>query len=65
MCMITPCMLKIIIMTIDLKYFLHKGKFIITARVPKLFLKMFYFFSLMYIRMSGKNINFDNRKQKK
>ena len=25
----------------------------------------FYFFSLLYIRMSGKNINFDNQKIKK
>ena len=36
MCMITSCMLKIIIMRIDLKYFFHKGKYIITARMPKL-----------------------------
>ena len=36
MCMITPCMLKIIIMRIDLKHFLHKGKYIITAHMPKL-----------------------------
>ena len=36
MSMIKPCMLKIIIMRIDLKYFLHKGKYIITASKPEL-----------------------------
>ena len=36
-----------------------------TARIPQLLLKKFYFFSLMFIRMSGKNINFDDRKIKK
>ena len=35
MCMITPCMLKIIIMRIDLEYFLHKAKFVITVRIHK------------------------------
>ena len=34
--MIMPGMLKIIIMRIDLKYFLHKGKYIITVSMPKL-----------------------------
>ena len=33
MCMITPSMLKIIIMRIDLKYFLHKAKYMITVRI--------------------------------
>ena len=27
--------------------------------------KFFYFFSLLYIRMNGKNINFDNKNIKK
>ena len=31
--MITPCMLKII-MRIDLKYLLHKSKYVISARIP-------------------------------
>ena len=35
------------------------------VRIPKLLLKKFYFFSLLYIRMSGKSINFDNNKIKK
>ena len=29
------------------------------------YLKNFYFFSLLYIRMNGKNINFNNEKIKK
>ena len=33
--------------------------------IPKLLQKIFYFFSLMYIRMSGKNINFNNKKIRK
>ena len=33
--------------------------------LPKLLLKKFSFFSLQYIRMSGKNINFDDKKIKK
>ena len=36
MCMITSCVLEIIIMRIDLKYFFHKGRYIITAHMPKL-----------------------------
>ena len=36
MCMITSCMPKTIIMRIDLKYILHKGKYIITMRMAKL-----------------------------
>ena len=28
-------------------------------------MKIFYFFSLLYITMSGKNINFDDKKIKK
>ena len=34
----------------------------ITPCIPKLSLKKIYFFSLQYIRMSGKNINFDDKK---
>ena len=32
--MITSCMLKTIIMRIDLKYFLYNAKYVITARIP-------------------------------
>ena len=37
----------------------------ITARIPKILLKDFYFFSLQSIRMSGNSINFDDKKIKK
>ena len=37
----------------------------ITARIPKLLLKKFYFFSLQSIKMSGKKISFDDKKIKK
>ena len=37
-------------------------KYIITPCIPKLFNKLYYFFSLQYIRISGKNINFDGKK---
>ena len=37
-------------------------KYIITLCIPKLLLNKFYFFSLLYIRMSGKNINFEDKK---
>ena len=43
----------------------HKAKYIITACIPKLLLKKFTFFSLLYIRMNGKNINFNNEKIKR
>ena len=43
----------------------HKVKYIITAHISKLLLKIFYFFSLLYVRMNGKSINFDNRSIKK
>ena len=33
MWMIAPYLLKIIIMVIDLKYFLHKGKYVITVHI--------------------------------
>ena len=36
-----------------------------TTRIPKLLQKHFYFFSSQSIRMSGKSINFDNKKIKK
>ena len=37
----------------------------ITARIPKLLLKKNYFSSLLYTRMSGRTINFDDKKFKK
>ena len=40
----------------------HKVKYIITACAPKLLKKNFYFFSLLYIRINGKNINFNDEK---
>ena len=46
----------------------NKQKYIITLRIPKLkiiIIKKFYFFSLQYIRMSGKTINFNDKKIKK
>ena len=36
-----------------------------TLCIPKLLQKNFYFFSLGYIRMNGKNINFNDKKIKK
>ena len=43
----------------------YKVKYIITISIPKITIKKNYFFSLQYIRMSGKNINFnDNEIQK-
>ena len=38
---------------------------IIILCIPKIIIKNFYFFSLQYISMSGKNINFDDKKIKK
>ena len=35
----------------------------LTARIPKLLFKKIYFFSLVYIRMSRKNINLDAKKK--
>ena len=35
------------------------------AHIPKLLQKKNYFFSLLYIRMSGNKINFDDKKIKK
>ena len=40
-------------------------KYMVTACMAKLLLKKVYFFSLLYIRMSGKNINFDDKKIKR
>ena len=37
----------------------------ITLCIPKLLWKQFYFFSLQYIRISGKSIKFDNKKIRK
>ena len=39
----------------------HKAKYIITARIPKLLLKIFLLF-LLHIRMNGKNINSNDKK---
>ena len=36
-----------------------------TTRIPKLLQKHFYFFSSQSIRMSGKSINFDDKKIEK
>ena len=36
-----------------------------TSRIPKSLYFFFNFFSLLYIRMSGKNINFDDKKIRK
>ena len=35
-----------------------------TPCIPKIIRKFFYFFSLINIRMSGKNINFNDKKIK-
>ena len=43
----------------------HTVKHLITPCIPKLLYKNFTFFSLQYIRMSGKNINIDDKKIKK
>ena len=37
----------------------------ITLCIPKLLVKKNYCFSLLYIKMSGKNINFNDKKIKK
>ena len=46
-------------------YCKHKAKYIITACILIILLKKIYFFSLLYIRMNGSNINFDNKKIEK
>ena len=38
---------------------------ITTPCILKIFLKIFYFFSSLYIILNGKNINFDNKNIKK
>ena len=45
-------------------HFKHKEKYIITACIPKLLQKK-PFFSLVYVRMSGKSINFNDKKIEK
>ena len=61
--------IKTIIQTILIKTIIridkHKVKYAITACIPKLLSKMFYFFSLLYIRVNEKIINFNNEKIKK
>ena len=37
----------------------------ITVRIPKIILNFFLLFSLMYIRMSGKSVSFDDKKIKR
>ena len=37
----------------------------ITTRIPKLLKKKINFFSLLYIRMSGKSVNFEENKIRK
>ena len=44
---------------------LKKNRKLITPCIPKLLQKNVYIFSLLCIRMSGKNINFENKKIKK
>ena len=47
-------------------HFRHKEKkYIITAPIPKLLLKRPSYFSLLYTRMSGKSINFNDKKIEK
>ena len=61
--------IKTIIQTILIKTIIridkHKVKYTITACIPKLLSKIFYFFSLLYIRVNEKIINFNNEKIKK
>ena len=47
-----------------LAHFKHKEKYVITASIPKLLLKN-QFFSLLYITLNRKNINFDDKTIKK
>ena len=37
----------------------------ITVHIPKIIIKIFLLFSLMYIRMSGKSVSFDDKKIKR
>ena len=44
----------------------HKAKYTITVCIPKIIINFFFsFFSLLYIRMNGKSINFSNKNIKK
>ena len=40
----------------------NKWKYTISLCIPKLLLKKIYFFTLQYIRMSEKNIDFNDKK---
>ena len=53
----TDCIIK-------LKYYLYRpiSKYNIFTRHPKYYKKLFYFFFSPSIRMSGKSINFDDKK---
>ena len=37
----------------------------ITVHIPKIIIKIFLLFSLMYIRMSGKSVSFNDKKIKR
>ena len=37
----------------------------ITVRIPKIIINFFLLFSLMYIRMGGKSVSFDDKKIKR
>ena len=43
----------------------HTVEHIITLSTPKIIIKKIYFFPLQYIRMSGKNINFNDNEIRK
>ena len=43
----------------------NKQRCIIILRIPKIMIKNVNFFRLQYIRMSGKNINFNDKKKSK
>ena len=39
----------------------HKVKYIITACIPIIIIKKIFLFSLQYVRVNGKSINFNNK----
>ena len=43
----------------------NKQRCVIILRIPKIMIKNVNFFRLQYIRMSGKNINFNDKKKSK
>ena len=56
--------IQIILIKIFIQIDKHKAKYIITARISIIIMDI-YSFSLLYIRMNGKSINFDNKNIKK